>query len=89
MTTITHARLPWLAVVTAVLACGCASMSSPSPAQSGAGAHAASTPTPRVENCAVVNIGSPSKFACNDKVYTTFELAKLREQAEKKGASGK
>ncbi len=36
--------------------------------------------SPRVENCGLVAISSPSKFVCNGKVYTTFQLAKLREQ---------
>jgi hypothetical protein len=26
-----------------------------------------------------VSIGSPSKFVCNGKVYTSFELARLRQ----------
>jgi hypothetical protein len=50
---------------------------------------AAATPIPYVENCAVVSIGSPSKFACNGKVYTAFELAKIREQVAKNLASSK
>ncbi|MGH7933691.1 MAG: hypothetical protein ACREQN_11080 [Candidatus Binataceae bacterium] len=38
---------------------------------------------PRVENCGVVSISSPSKYVCNGKVYTTFQLAKLRENQGK------
>ena len=53
----------------------------------GSAAQPAATPMPLVQNCAVVNIGSPSKFACNGKVYTTFELAKIREDAAKKAAA--
>lgn len=68
-------------------AAGCASIGSMMPA-SGAAPNAGPTPMPMVQNCAVVNIGSPSKFACNGKVYTTFELAKIREQAAKKAAGG-
>lgn len=56
---------------------------------SAAAPNAGPTPMPLVQNCAVVNIGSPSKFACNGKVYTTFELAKIREDAAKKAAAGK
>ena len=37
---------------------------------------------PRVENCGVVSISSPSKYVCDGKVYTTFELAKLRAKDE-------
>lgn len=34
---------------------------------------------PRVQDCGIVSISSPTKYACNGKVYTTFELVKLRE----------
>ena len=44
-------------------------------------------PIPYVENCAVVSIGSPSKFACNGKVYTAPELARIREQVAKNTAT--
>lgn len=43
---------------------------------------------PRVEDCAIVGISSPSKFACGGKVYTSFQLAKLRMAEEKKYAAG-
>ena len=38
----------------------------------------AGTP-PAVQNCGLVSIGSPSKFVCDGKVYTSFELTRLRE----------
>jgi hypothetical protein len=44
---------------------------------------------PRVEDCAIVGISSPTKYACNGKVYTSFQLAKLRMDQEKQYASGK
>jgi hypothetical protein len=43
---------------------------------------------PRVEDCAIVAISSPTKYACDGKVYTSFQLAKLRMDEEKKYASG-
>jgi len=43
---------------------------------------------PRVEDCAIVAISSPTRYACNGKVYTSFQLAKLRMDEEKKYASG-
>jgi hypothetical protein len=49
---------------------------------------AGTTQIPRVEDCAIVAISSPSRYACNGKVYTSFQLAKLRMQEEKKYASG-
>ncbi len=39
-------------------------------------------PPPKVENCAIVTISSPAKYACNGKVYTTYELQHLREKWE-------
>src|ERR1700730_4025940 len=84
MRTFSRARFARLtAVMFAVLAYGCAALNPTAATQRGTTAQAAPTLIPRVENCAVVNIGSPSKFACNGKVYTTFELAKIREQAAK------
>ncbi len=89
MNRITRARLARLTtIMLAALACGCAAMSPAPPAQSGANAQAAAKPIPRVEDCAVLNTGTPSRFACNGKVYTSYQLAKLREDAAKKKAAG-
>ena len=44
---------------------------------------------PRVQDCGVLNIGTPSRFVCDGKVYTSFQLAKLREDEAKKYAAGK
>lgn len=44
---------------------------------------ASANPPPRVQDCGIVGIGSPTKYACNGKVYTSFELAKLRLDWEK------
>jgi hypothetical protein len=43
---------------------------------------------PKVANCAVLQVGSPSRFACDDKVYTSYQLAKLREDEAKKYVAG-
>jgi hypothetical protein len=42
-----------------------------------------------VQDCGVIQAGTPSRFACNGKVYTSFQLAKLREDEAKRYASGK
>ena len=60
-------------------AAGCASVSTTSTQTAGA------TPT-RVEDCGLVAISSPSRFACNGKTYTTFQIAKARLAEEKKNA---
>ncbi len=39
---------------------------------------------PAVQDCAVVAISSPPKYACNGKVYTAFDLQRLRAQEQKK-----
>jgi len=46
----------------------------------------AAGPPPLIQNCGLIAISSPSKFVCNGKVYTTFQLAKMREDWEKKHA---
>jgi hypothetical protein len=39
---------------------------------------------PRVEDCGIVTIGSPTKFVCNGKVYTHSQLSQLRQNKNKK-----
>lgn len=39
-------------------------------------------PNVRVQDCAIVAISSPSRFACDGKVYTSFQLYRARQQAE-------
>jgi hypothetical protein len=40
---------------------------------------AADSPPPMVQDCGIVTIGSPTKYACNGKTYTSFDLLKLRQ----------
>lgn len=75
-----------------VATAGCATVTetlSSSSTQTAAAPKAAPTPVPYVENCVETNVGSPSKFVCNGKSYTSFQLAKIREDEAKKNASGK
>ncbi|MGO9605146.1 MAG: hypothetical protein ACLQAT_17455 [Candidatus Binataceae bacterium] len=37
-----------------------------------------SAPPPDVNDCALISTGSPSRYECGGKIYTTFELTKLR-----------
>jgi hypothetical protein len=46
-------------------------------------------PIPTVQNCININSGTPSKYVCNGKTYTSHELRKLREDAAKAAASSK
>jgi hypothetical protein len=67
---------------------GCSTMSlSSSGTASQKNADAASGPPPIVQNCAIVGINSPSKFACDGKVYTSFQLMKLRQDWDKSRGS--
>lgn len=50
---------------------------------------APSTQAPLVAECGVFNISTPTRYACNGKVYTAYQLAKLRAEEEKKYASSK
>ena len=75
-------RLILLSAVMIASANGC-STSARTPTQTAGTARAA-----LVEDCAIVAISSPARFACNGKVYTSFQLAKLRMEEEKKAAAG-
>jgi hypothetical protein len=80
------ANLFWpglLLYVFAIALSGCAGSSSmnwwtTSPA---APSTTAGDPVPRVQNCIAINTGTPSKYVCNGKTYTSHELRKLREDA--------
>lgn len=41
------------------------------------------TPVPRVQDCIAINTGTPSKYVCGGKTYTSHELRKMREEAAK------
>lgn len=80
-----------LMIVSAVMiasAAGCATIQSTvtpawTPSQT-----AGTARVPRVEDCAIVAISTPSRYACNGKVYTSYQLAKMRMEEEKKYAAG-
>ena len=75
-----------LGATIAALGAGCATM--PTVATPATGASAQSDPA-RIWDCGLVSSGSPSKYVCNGKVYTTFQLAKIRADEIKKYESGK
>jgi len=77
-----------LAVTVAVATMGCAGITSTVTPAWTPGQTAGTTTIPRVEDCAIVSISSPSKYECNGKVYTSFQLAKARMDEEKKYAAG-
>ena len=70
-----------IAAATAGFAAGCAGVS---PMTIATPASTAAVATPQVRECGIVSTSSPVKYACGGKVYTSFQLAKLREADEKK-----
>jgi len=66
---------------------GCASIQSAVTPAWKPGQTAGTAKIPRVEDCAIVAISSPSRYACNGKVYTSYQLAKLRMAEDKKEGS--
>jgi hypothetical protein len=68
-----------LLMAIAAVVCGCTVMSSTAGPQ----------PVPRVEDCAIVTVSSPIKYACGGKVYTAFQLTRLRNEQAKEYTSGK
>lgn len=68
---------------------GCAGTVPESVVAQRSGQEAVGKVIPRVQDCGVLDTGTPSRFVCNGKVYTAFQLAKLREDEARKYASGK
>jgi hypothetical protein len=74
-----------LGAAMAALSAGCAEVAPATTPAAGTTAHAA----PHIWDCGLVSSGSPSKYVCNGKVYTTFQLAKIRLDEIKQYESGK
>jgi hypothetical protein len=66
--------------VLAVVGGGCSTSASAPPASPVTVSGKQLTPPPDVHECALISSGSPSKYVCNGKTYTTFDLVKLRNQ---------
>lgn len=70
---------------------GCAVVTSSLSTSNNPGPQAVSTPhglPPLVQDCGIVGISSPTKYVCDGKVYTSVELARLREDWAKNQAAG-
>jgi hypothetical protein len=63
---------------------GCAA--APSSITSAASNGTATAPPPDVHDCTLISTGSPSRYACGDKTYTSFELTKMQHDAAQQGA---
>jgi hypothetical protein len=75
-------RLMLAAAVVIASAAGCDMLNMSSSATPAATAGTA--PPPNVQDCIMMNVSSPSKYVCNGKTYTTFQLATIRMKEEKK-----
>jgi len=76
-----------LGTAMAALGAGCANISWPAMATPATGT-TAQAEQPHIWDCGLVSIGTPSKYACNGKVYTAMQLAKIRLDEIKKYESG-
>jgi hypothetical protein len=66
---------------------GCAA--APSGITSAASNSTASAPPPDVHDCTVISTGSPSKYACGDQTYTSYDLTKMQRTYGAQQNSGK
>lgn len=67
---VNHLKRGWfLAPIAVQLLAGC-SVANPVLSSSGPGPHA--------ENCAIIQQATPTKFVCDGKVYTSVQLADIR-----------
>jgi len=70
MRLVNHWKRGWLlAALAAQVLAGC-SMANPVLSSSG--------PGPRAEDCAIIQQATPTKFVCGGKVYTSVQLADIR-----------
>ncbi len=76
------------AVIVAAMA-GCETMQSTFTPSMKPGQTAGTAAVPRVQDCIIMNVSSPTKYVCDGKTYTSFQLAKKRMDEDKKYASGK
>ena len=44
------------------------------------------TPPPLVQECGIVSISTPARYACRGKVYTSWQLLKMRTDYAKNGS---
>jgi hypothetical protein len=73
-----------------VILAGCARTTAPSVVeQAGSSVGTVAKSVPRVQDCGVLDAGTPSRFVCSGRVYTSYQLAKLREDEARKYGSKK
>jgi hypothetical protein len=89
-------RLGTLAALITLAGAGCSTFAQPAgdppagdpPAAAAKTASAKpATPPPNILDCGIVSIGSPSKYACNGKVYTSRQITQMRADWSKQQSS--
>ena len=76
-----------LLAIACLAASGCAASSS-SPNAAPSNPKVVVQLAPEIAKCGVLQAGTPSRFVCNGKVYTSYQLARLRENEAKKYVAG-
>jgi hypothetical protein len=75
-------KVSTLAAAFMLAAAGCSVLSPASPidppASSAQTASAKPVPPPNILDCGIVSIGTPSKYACDGKVYTARQINQMR-----------
>ncbi len=71
------------ALLTTLSGCAGTSMAWPTTQPAVPAAASAADPPPKVQDCIAINTGTPSKYVCGGKTYTSHELRKMREDAAK------
>ncbi|MGC1677549.1 MAG: hypothetical protein WA740_08450 [Candidatus Binataceae bacterium] len=77
-------KVSTLAAAIMIAAAGCSdsafTMARPNdlPPSSAQSASAKPAPPPNILDCGIVSIGSPSKYACDGKVYTSRQITQMR-----------
>jgi hypothetical protein len=66
---------------------GCAA--APSSITGAAANGSANAPPPDVHDCTLISTGSPSKYACGDHTYTSYDLTKMQRNYGAQQNSGK
>ncbi|MGO9057276.1 MAG: hypothetical protein ACLQU2_07795 [Candidatus Binataceae bacterium] len=75
------------ALLMALSGCAGTSLSWPTTQPAAPAVASSGTPVPRVQDCIAINTGTPSKYVCGGKTYTSHELRKMREEQAAKAAS--
>jgi hypothetical protein len=69
----------FVACVLALAGCAGTSMNWPTTAPDAPMTAKSGEPIPRVQDCTTIDVGSPTKYVCHGKEYSSHELQKMRE----------